>query len=277
MNLKQIKIGVLAFASIALVCTSCSEDDANDATDNSADLIAEQSKQAAETDETSTEVFSIIENAYVEQEEEFGREVSFFPDCVTIIVSSENGNIFIDLDFGEGCQLNNGHWVSGILHITYGAIQNGTRTLNYSFENFTFNNKGIEGGGTVFREYSNAAGNRQSTFHKNIEVSFEDGRVANVDGVRVREWVEGQGSGTWMDNVYEVTGNWEIVFNTGFSRTAIVTEVLRREATCLYFVSGTLDVTRSLGEGVFDFGNGECDNKATLTVNGIEHSIILGY
>lgn len=272
-----IKTRMLTFLTVFFLFTSCSEDENNTEIETSEDLTAMQTKQAADTDEVSTGAFNIIETAYVEIEEQGGRMTSLFPDCVTITITSENGFTFITLDFGLGCELNNGNIVSGKIHISYGPIQNGTRTINYSFEDFIFNDKGIEGGGTIFREHSNAIGNPQSTFHKNIVVTFPEGLVATVDGTRVREWVEGVGSGTWMDNVYLVTGNWTIEFSTGHSRSALVTEALRREATCHYFVSGLLEITRNETTGVLNYGDGTCDNIAILTVNGKEYIIILQY
>ena len=272
-----IKTRMLTFLTVFFLFTSCSEDENNTELETNEDLTAMQTKQAADTDEVSTGAFNIIETAYVEIEEQGGRMTSLFPDCVTITITSENGFTFITLDFGLGCELNNGNIVSGKIHISYGPIQNGTRTINYSFEDFIFNNKEIEGGGTIFREHSNAIGNPQSTFHKNIVVTFPEGLVATVDGTRVREWVEGVGSGTWMDNVYLVTGNWTIEFSTGHSRSALVTEALRREATCHYFVSGLLEITRNETTGVLNYGDGTCDNIAILTVNGKEYIIILQY
>jgi hypothetical protein len=275
MYVKKINKTIVVLLSVIVLFASCSDDTESEAADTNADLISEQSKQAAETDEASTKVFTIIETAFIENEEEKGSTTSLFSDCVEITISSENEMTFITLDFGFGCELNNGSLVAGKIHISYTPIQNGTRTITYSFEDFYINSKGIEGGGTIFREHSNASGNPQSTLHKNIVVTFESGLVATVDGVRVREWVEGVGSGTWMDNVFMVTGNWTTDFSTGFSRSALVIEALRREATCRFFVSGTVDVSRNDISGTLNYGDGTCDNTAILTVNGNEYIITL--
>jgi len=277
MNSKLIKTGLLSLLTVFFLFTSCSEDESPTETDQETnlDFTLEESRQAAESDEVTTGTLDIVEMAFVEVEENDNRLRSLFSDCVTVIVSSENGIKFVTLDFGLGCELNNGNIVSGMIHLTYGIPQNGTRTINYSFENFTFNSKGITGGGTIFRERSNASGNPQSTFHKNIEITFPDGIIATIDGTRVREWIEGTGSGTWEDNVFSVTGNWATDFSDGHSRSAIVTDPLRREVICPFFVSGLVEVTRNETTGVLDFGDGTCDNLAILTVNGEEIEIIL--
>jgi len=275
MKLKLIKLVFAPLALVVLFFTSCSNDDSEVTTETSSDFTIELTKQSTETDEVSTGAMNIVELAYSEIEEASGRNASFFSDCVTITITSENDITFVDLDFGLGCELNNGITVSGIIHLSYEVPQNGTRTINYSYENFYFNEKGIAGGGTIFRELNNENGNPQSTIQKNIEVTFPNGLVATVNGNKVREWIEGLGSGTWIDNVYLITGSWTHEFNNGFFRSATVTEALRREATCHYFVSGLVEVTRNETIGVLDYGDGTCDNEAVLTVNGEEIVIIL--
>lgn len=277
MRPRLLKTGFLLALMAVFTFTSCSKDDSADTVepDTSSDLTAEESKQTAEADETTDAVLGMIDIAFAENEERAGEVESYFPDCVTITISSENDVTFVTLDFGLGCELHNGTIVSGKVNFTYGPIVAGTVTITYTFEDFTYNNKGVEGGGSIFRERNNANGNPQSTANKEIVVSFPNGVVATVDGTRVAEWIEGVGSGTWRDNAFLVTGNRDIDFSTGFSHYAIVTEALRREATCPFFVSGTIEITRNNGEGTLDFGDGECDNIAVLTVNGQEITIIL--
>ncbi len=90
---------------------------------------------------------------------------------------------------------------------------------------------------------------------------------ASREGTRIREWVEGFGSGVYSDNVFEITGDWTATFVNGNTHTYEVMMPLRREVICDYFVSGTFDVQRTNFGGLFDFGEGECDNQATFTFN----------
>ena len=260
---------ILAFAS------SCSKDDTSETSDVTADLTAEQTKQTAQAGETVDATFDIMEVAYAEIEEQAGRTVSLFPSCVTIIISNQGGVTFVTLDFGLGCELNNGAIVSGLIHFTYGPVQAGTVTITYNLENFVHNGREVEGGGSLFRERHNSGGNPQHTVNHDLTIIFPSGIVAEVDGTRESEWIEGLGSGTWSDNVFSVTGNRSIELSTGFTHTAIVTEALRKEASCPYVVSGLLALTRNATEGVLNYGDGTCDNLAVLTVNGIDYTIIL--
>lgn len=276
--MKKTKIfysGLLSVLLLCIITISCSNEAQEITEDTSQNLIVEQSQKASEVDLTSEGVIGMLEIAYSEIEEDGGRNSSLFPDCVTITVHTTNGIVFVTLDFGLGCELNNGNYVSGLIHITYGPVQNGTRTINYEFENFSFNQKSIEGGGTLFRERHNTAGNPQTTAHKNLIITFPNNVVVTANGTRVREWIEGVGSGTWTDNVFLITGNRHINFSTGFTHNALITEALRREATCRYFVSGLVEIDRNGGNALLNYGDGTCDNLAILTVNGVEHIIIL--
>jgi len=276
MKTNFVKIGLLSCLGIMLFFSSCSEeDDAEVTNETTAQLTAEQSKQSAEADKSADAVFNLMEMAYAELEESDGRNASLFTDCVTITISAQGGVTFVTLDFGFGCELNNGTVVSGIINLTYGPVIAGTRNITYLFDNFTHNAKEIAGGGTIYRERNNANGNPQSTVNKALEITFPNGIVADLTGTRVAEWIEGAGSGTWMDNVFLITGDRQIVFSSGFTHDALVTEALRREATCPYFVSGVLELTRNNGSGTLDFGDGTCDNLAVLTIGDQEYIITL--
>jgi hypothetical protein len=166
--------------------------------------------------------------------------------------------------------------VSGKIILEYEPIIGGTRTITYSFENYFYNNNGVTGGGEIFRQIANQNGNPQSTVNETINVSFPNTTVtATRNGLRIAEWVEGVGSGTWQDNVYHITGNWDTTFTNGFQRSGEVTEKLVRKLSCLYLVSGTLEIEQQSITGVLDFGDGSCDNLATFTVNGQVYEIIM--
>lgn len=276
MRTKVLKKGMLLLMGVGLIFTSCSKDESETTEETvTAEITAESTQQATEAEVATDGLFNLMDIAYAEQEEEAGRLVSFFPSCVTITVSMQNGVKFVTLDFGQGCQLQNGAVVSGKIYLTYNPSQSGTITITYDLENFAHNNKFIAGGGSLFRERNNANGNPQHTVNHELEVTFPNGLVVDIDGTRVSEWIEGVGSGTWSDNVFLVTGNRDIDFSTGFSHYAIVIDPLRKEVSCPHFVSGTVEITRNNGMGILDFGDGTCDNLAILTVNGVEYTIIL--
>jgi hypothetical protein len=266
------------FLTLSVLFIACSSDDTDSNNTGDENISAEDNTRAAIVDNVVENSLNIMENGYVETEEGRSMVVSFFPACTTITINPDGeGGGQITLDFGESCTLNNGSVVSGIINIVYDPITAGTRTIQYTYENFTYNTHGVSGGGTVLREIENDNGNPQSTVNEIINVSLANTditvtRVAN----RIAEWIEGVGSGTWTDNVYSITGNWDTTFSNDFTRSGEVTIPLVRKLSCIYLVSGRLEITQQMQTGTIDFGDGECDNLATLIFNGIEYPIILG-
>lgn len=254
--------------------TSCVIEDTENQETNFSEL---DSIRAVEADNAIEGTFTILNQAI---DENLGPNrnysSSLFPECttITIVVNGDTG--VITLDFGESCQLNNGSLVSGKIIINYGAFIAGTRTFNYVYENFYYNENGIEGGGEDVWQIANGNGNPQSTINETITVSFPNTDVtATRVGYRVAEWVEGVGSGTWQDNVYHITGNWNTIFTNGFEREGVITDKLVCKMSCNYLVSGVLEISQEGFTGVLDFGDGICDNEAVLTINGQEIIIYL--
>jgi hypothetical protein len=150
------------------------------------------------------------------------------------------------------------------------------RTITYEYIDFTYNNNGVSGGGTFVRVLDNGDGYPQSTVTESITIDVANSDITVIrNAIRIVAWVEGIGSGTWRDNVYHITGNWETTFSNGFSRSGTVIEKLVRKLDCRYLVSGLLEITRQNLTGLIDWGDGSCDNRATLEINGNIYDIVL--
>lgn len=253
---------------LAVACVACESED--DATETTSELpTAAELRLAAQVDNTEDQSFSIVENAYVEAEEtNRSSSNSFFSSCAEITLTPDGaGGGEILVDFGSGCTLQNGAQVTGRVVLTYGAIQNQSRTITYEYDDFTYNDNNVSGGGTLVRQLENDNGNPQSVLNATVGVYFPtEDIVATRALTRTREWIEGVGSGTWTDNAFLVTGNWNTTFSSGFNRSGIVVDALRREASCPHFVSGILDITQNNLQGSLNFGDGSCDNIAEVSI-----------
>jgi hypothetical protein len=87
-----------------------------------------------------------------------------------------------------------------------------------------------------------------------------------------------------IDDVFGVNGSasGEIKTNSfATSWESNITEPLRKRYSCSWLSKGIVKIIRhnlspdSKWIGILNYGNGTCDNKATLTVNGLDHQIIL--
>lgn len=169
-------------------------------------------------------------------------------------------------DFGtEGCVIR-GNTLKGVINLYYERDPEEQQVLiTKTYIDFYFNDKNIIGGKSILKELSNENGNPQFTKTVDIVVIWDDGEEASRTGTKVREWVEGHGSGIFSDNVFEITGSWTSTFRDGNTHSHEVVLPLRREVICHYFVSGSIEVVHTNFSGVLDFGEGDCDNLATFT------------
>ena len=280
MKRRQVfKKSIFMLVLMAFAIVSCSDEDSVETEEQNGDIT--EMMLASEVDITGETISDIIIDFYENQErselDRIADSQSYLPDCVTVTVVLEQGFREVTLDFGiEGCVINN-HLLKGQIIFSYTRnIEAQEILINYALVDFYFDVKQVLGSKTILRQLSNDNGNPQFTHSLDFTVIWSNGVQASREGLKIREWVEGFGSGIFSDNVFEITGDWTTVFVNGNTHSYEVITPLRREVVCSYFVSGSVDVQRTNFGGTFDYGNGDCDNQATFTTNsGNEIDIVL--
>lgn len=200
--------------------------------------------------------------------------ISRVPDRGTTITPGTT--VTKTIDFGTtGCTLANGNVVKGKIIISFVYQPNATEhTITYTFENFYHNNIKIEGTKTFTRTMTTGTPNSPShpivTMNMDITVTLPDGRVFTRTGQRIREIIEGYGTVSWTDNVYQITGSWTTTSPTNISQTATITTPLIIKMSCVaenkpLLVSGVITFVRNGNTATLDFGDGTCDNTAVFT------------
>lgn len=88
--------------------------------------------------------------------------------------------------------------------------------------------------------------------------------------------VEGESTMDYKDNVFATTGSASGTTPAGQAFTALVTTPLISNMKCNNFVKGVVELTPA-GEPkrTLNYGEGDCDNKASITVNGITFNVNL--
>lgn len=263
----------MAVVSLFAMLTGCSGDD-DAKVETQADLI-EQTKMSSDVDAVTDDIMSIIESEYSNQSSA-GRSPQetqdFLPECVTVTSTVTGGNWESIIDFGTtGCTMPNGNILKGIITVTgttdFAAM---SQTINYSFDNFYHNNRLVEGDKYVERVLENANGNPEAAIELDLSVTFPNGEVVTREGNRIWEWIEGVNTVlNPLDNVYLVTGEW-ITFFPDNSLSTEISSPLRIEMTCPHIVEGTVNFSTNSNGLVLDYGNGVCDNEATVSINGSE-------
>jgi hypothetical protein len=259
---------LLVLVVLGLTFTSCTSNESEDPEVQEQDYS--EVVMASEMDRVSASLEDFLIEVYEDQEDSesrIGYSRTPFPDCATVTVITELGYRQITINFGEGCMVRE-HLYQGKIIITYDRDLDAQQvSIGYELEDFFFDAKNVVGSNTILRERSNDAGNPQFTHALDITVVWPSGVEASRNGLKVREWVEGFGSGVFSDNVFEVTGYWVANFVRGHTHSYEIDIPLRREVICYYFVSGSINVERTAFGGVFDYGEGDCDNQATFTFN----------
>ncbi len=284
-HLKKIFAGIAILTITGLMLTSCESDDLKLDTEANVQNLEIATTQT-EIDNVSEEINDIGESIYLmygntiaskdsnTKYEIQGREL---PECLTISKIITFDKINITLDYGDGCSNNNDNYLSGKIMLAIGFnIGEKSISIDYTFDNFYFNGKLVEGEMHKTKQKMNDNGNPVTTITKNIKITWEDGAFVTVQGERQREWVEGFGNKIWGDNVFSITGTWKTTRKNGIVRTAKITTPLIRKAACKFIVSGIVEINKNDKIITIDYGNGECDNLAMGYSNGKEYEIQLG-
>lgn len=286
-NLNQIhmkkpflaNLSFLILSIFTLTVYNCSSDDSKDDTGLSQQETSEityNSKMDQNEAALADLIIGIYETTSAQDVGRVSSTTNNIPDCSTFVISGSSTYREVAITFGNNCDYN-GYSVAGKLVISYNRDAAAQQiTINYSLVDFFIDENEVIGNSSILFKRSNGNGNPQFTHNLNIEVHWKNGMTSSRSGQKVREQIEGSGTLDYTDNVYLVTGYWTSTFVNGNTHNYEVIDALRREGDCFYFVSGTVKVERTFFEGIFDFGDGSCDNKAIFTFdNGRTINIVL--
>lgn len=203
-----------------------------------------------------------------------GDGVDSIPACVTITVSPETPGVFpktVTLDFGDGCTGARGHVRKGkIITVFTGRMREAGSTATTTFDNYYFDTLKVEG--------TQVIANTSANDHRNFTLTVNEGKLIAPSGSyitwnRSRTWEQTEGNGTEspLDDRFSITGNADgkyVTSNSTSSWTEDIIQPLTREFICPWITEGQLKVVLNPFTAVLDYGNGDCDNKAVLTING---------
>lgn len=267
---------------VAILFYSCDSDDGSPVEEFNASII-DTEQEIVELDDTTENINEIIESAYLEvATEDFfkssdyknDKDKRFLSSCVVISKELMDGYSEIVLDYGDGCTTKKQHEAKGkiIIHVQ-ASPESKTVNMTYTFDNFYINDKKIEGTVEKERIKSNENGNPQSQISRNIKIIWEDDTYSSIQGQRTREWIDGNDNDQWGDNVFSITGNWTITKRDGRVSTSSIIEPLIRMLACRFTVSGIIEIETADKTSQLNFGDGECDEMATITKNGNSYEV----
>ena len=290
-NLSQLAILSLFFSLIMVY--SCSKETSQTSTDAQEEEV---SKATGESDaEAETTYNEFFEDALGANNDVgiagsgvfYGRPDTLtpVPRCFTTTITRPNNTPFpviVVLDFGTtGCPGPDGRVRRGKIITEYtnrliypGAIATTT------FDGFYVDNVHVEG---IHKITNTSAGtsNRQYTVEvRNAKLTKPNGDYIKWKSDRVITQIEGFITPDFHDDIFSITGSGQGQVKRGnllAGWESSITEPLIKRLTCRWIVKGRIRTVRvnSTWIAILDFGNGNCDNQAIMTINGVPHQITL--
>jgi len=279
-ELMRTKINVIiAFLAIFLVI-SCSKKESLD------DPIINLADNDAVSEALLDDIFNSVDDAEIRLEdylkgETKSDEAETCPAVTFDRPPDSNWPKTVTIDYGTGCTGFYDNTRSGkiIINLTGPRLEEGSvRTV--TFDNYYINGIKVEG----TKQVTNLGLNDDQKMEFSVtltggKITLEDGQVIERSFERQRVWMVGKETANIWDDEFQITGTATGVNRngTGYTNT-IITPVLLKRA-CRFAVSGVirLDI-EGLSEPVeLDYGDGECDATAVITIAGKSKEITLRY
>jgi len=196
---------------------------------------------------------------------------NWLPPCAIITVSGSFPAKNIKIDFGTGCTSPNGVFRKGIINIVLtDSLRKTGSVATVTFDNYYVNTFKKEG--TITWTNTTVAGTATRSCNRRVvngKITAADGRFwlheSNIDITQTA------GVTTPLDitdDVYTLTGTRTATNAAGISRTTTTQTALQKKASCSNIDQGVLKVQGPNHYALLDFGNGTCDNLATISIDG---------
>jgi len=280
MKTKKLWVTLVIVSSFAFLGTSCSSDDSS-ATDEALTVTTTDEAQAATIND---EVVSEADQ-YVTTTANAGYMAVKSVEAVTgptITVDKPDSVSFpktITIDFGTGFTGKRGNVLKGKLIVVISDKMwkaNSSKTI--TFNNFYVNDNKVSGSKTVTYKGLTTTKHSYWTISVNDTINRKDGATVTWISERTRELVDNNSTPLiWADDKYSITGVSSGVNAKGKAYSMVIdsNNPLIIYNNYPHFVQGIVTVTSETRTATFNYGNGEKDNLATVTINGKTKEISL--
>lgn len=200
-------------------------------------------------------------------------------NCATVTHDTISVPHTITIDFGSvNCLCNDGRYRRGQVLVSYmGAYKDSGSVHTITFNNYYVNDNHVMGS----KQVTNMGHNSSGHLYFNIMVNGQVIKAITQDTIlwnqnRVRTYLQGDSTQTKLDDIYSITGSGSGQKANGTTYTMTITSPLIKDMSCDWIKQGSVEIQPNGGAlRLLDFGNGTCDDQATITVNGVSHPITL--
>jgi hypothetical protein len=282
---------VLGILFAVLIFTSCKKDNSISPEDEIATL------ESMENDATADFSYSAVTDdaldiAMEENQDYFGFQSPSTTDfttprlpngriqrCFTVVVDSTPGTVFpvtVTIDFKDGCVGRDGKTRKGkIITVYSGRMRMPGNKATTTFNAYFIDSINVDGTHIL----TNVSRNDIPAFKREVingKLTWNSGRWVKWTAVRTVAMINGiQTPFDRKDDVFRITGEGRGENSRGKTWTHEITEGLIKKTICRWISSGVIRFRHNAAVGALNYGNGACDNKAILTVNGRSKEITL--
>jgi hypothetical protein len=270
--MKKINFLFSALSILALTVVSCTKDDVVAASDTTPIVASASIDVVNELDiQTGTQIsFEKLTSKKTDK--------SLTTSCAVVTMDPQTTTFpkTFYVNFGDGCTTNS-ITRKGKLKITFsGYITETGSTMTVERVGYSVNGNKVEG--KIVYKNTTTSPNVPQWTRTITDGKFTDnkGEIYLNSGTHTVKQTAGVSTLPLDDNTYEMTeGTHTVTKANGAKITLTVLESIIKKQSCDYVSKGQLKVESTFLNGVIDYGNGDCDNKATYTQGGIAFPITL--
>jgi len=202
---------------------------------------------------------------------------NFKSDCATVTKDTTGQNTSITIDYGPtNCMCNDGKNRRGKVFVDYVGVQYyavGT-VVTTTTEGYFVNDNGISG-----QRITTKKSDVETTISADLSISLADNNgTITWKSNRKRVQTEGtQSPFNLADDEYDITGSAEGINAKGLDYKIDITTTLKVQLGCRWIKRGILTISSSAldDNALVDYGDGKCDNLATISYKGKTRDINL--
>jgi hypothetical protein len=277
MKIKNL-LSILALATMMVTVASCRKDKADRI--DEIETTFELSENQAVTDNLTQDAGDVLEEAGA-KENLLGSDgaaaicgvptPAWIGSCAIVSVTGNFPSKNIKIDFGSGCTSPNGITRKGIINIVLtDSIRKSGSKATITFDNYYVNQFKKEG--IVVRTNTTVAGSNTRSHNRTVT----DGKITSPIGkvwqhssnINITQTAGVNTPCDLSDDIYLLEGTRTVTNTQGKTRSSATQTPLQKKRSCANIDQGVLKVQGTNHFALIDFGNGSCDNQATISIDG---------
>lgn len=184
----------------------------------------------------------------------------------------------LSLDWGTGCKGTDNIMRAGKISVCLTGKMNVENSVaTFSFDNFYSEGYKITGVHRItYKGFNTGTTNPRYAVFTEARIDFPDQKFLTYRAEYWRILAEGASTTTLADDVWRIEGTSSGTTVDGLTWSSRVSSALVKSLSCRWISKGEMMITpKDLPEFKVDFGDGTCDNKATVIKGGLSVTVLM--